>query len=32
VQGGTPEQFTAFVKNEAERLQKLIKDGALTRE
>ena len=32
VQGGTPEQFAAFVKKEAERLQKLIKDGALTRE
>ncbi|HEV7821024.1 MAG TPA: tripartite tricarboxylate transporter substrate binding protein [Burkholderiales bacterium] len=32
VQGGTPEQFAAFVKKEAERLQKLIKDGALTPE
>ncbi len=32
VQGGTPEQFATFVKKEAERLQKLIKDGALTRE
>ena len=32
VQGGTPEQFAAFVKKEADRLQKLIKDGALTRE
>jgi tripartite-type tricarboxylate transporter receptor subunit TctC len=32
VQGGTPEQFSAFVKKEADRLQKLIKDGALTRE
>ena len=32
VQGGTPEQFGAFVKKEADRLQKLIKDGALTRE
>jgi len=32
VQGGTPEQFAAFVKKEAERLQKLIKDGALTLE
>ncbi len=32
VQGGTPEQFGAFVRKEAERLQKLIKDGALTRE
>lgn len=32
VQGGTPEQFAAFVKKEADRLQKLIKDGALSRE
>jgi len=32
VQGGTPEQFAAFVKKEADRLQKLIRDGALTRE
>ncbi len=32
VQGGTPEQFAAFVKKEADRLQKLIKDGALMRE
>jgi tripartite-type tricarboxylate transporter receptor subunit TctC len=32
VQGGTPEQFAAFVKKEADRLQKLITDGALTRE
>ncbi len=32
VQGGTPEQFGAFIRKEAERLQKLIKDGALTRE
>ena len=32
VQGGTPEQFAAFVKKEADRLQKLIKDGALARE
>jgi tripartite-type tricarboxylate transporter receptor subunit TctC len=32
VQGGTPEQFAAFVKKEADRLQKLIKEGALTRE
>ena len=29
VQGGTPEQFAAFVKKEAERIQKLIKSGAL---
>ena len=32
VEGGTPEQFGAFVRKESERLQKLIKDGALTRE
>jgi tripartite-type tricarboxylate transporter receptor subunit TctC len=32
VQGGTPEQFGAFIRKEAARLQKLIKDGALTRE
>ena len=32
VQGGTPEQFTAFVQKETQRLQKLIKDGALTPE
>jgi tripartite-type tricarboxylate transporter receptor subunit TctC len=32
VQGGTPEQLAAFVKKEAERLQKLIKEGALTPE
>jgi tripartite-type tricarboxylate transporter receptor subunit TctC len=32
VEGGTPQQFAAFIKKEAERLQKLIKDGALTRE
>ncbi|MDB5811815.1 MAG: hypothetical protein JWN94_3937 [Betaproteobacteria bacterium] len=32
VQGGTPEQFAAFVKKEANRLEKLIKDGALTKE
>ena len=32
VQGGTPEQFAAFVKKEADLLQKLIRDGALTRE
>jgi tripartite-type tricarboxylate transporter receptor subunit TctC len=32
VQGGTPEQFATFVKKEAERLQRLIKDGALTRD
>jgi len=29
VQGGTPEQFAAFVKKEAERINKLIKAGAL---
>ena len=32
VQGGTPEQFAAFVKQEAERLVKLIKIGALSPE
>ncbi len=32
VEGGTPEKFAAFVKKEAERLNKLIKEGALTRE
>lgn len=29
VQGGTPEQFAAFIRKEAERLNKLIKAGAL---
>jgi tripartite-type tricarboxylate transporter receptor subunit TctC len=29
VQGGTPEQFAAFVRKEAERIGKLIKSGAL---
>ncbi len=29
VQGGTPEQFAAFVRKEAERIGKLIKRGAL---
>ena len=32
VEGGTPEAFAAFVRKETARLQKLIKDGALTRE
>ncbi len=32
VQGGSPEQFSTFVRKESERLQKLIKDGALARE
>ena len=32
VQGGTPDQFAAFVKVEAMRLQKLIDRGLLTRE
>jgi tripartite-type tricarboxylate transporter receptor subunit TctC len=32
VQGGTPEQFAAFVKKEAERINRLIKAGALQRE
>ena len=29
VQGGTPEQFAAFIRKEAERVNKLIKAGAL---
>jgi tripartite-type tricarboxylate transporter receptor subunit TctC len=32
IQGGTPEQFSAFIKKETERLNKLIKTGALTPE
>ena len=32
VQGGTPEEFARFVRNEVERLNRLIKMGALTRE
>ena len=32
VEGGTPEKFAAFVRKETDRLQKLLKDGALTRE
>ena len=32
VQGGSPEQFAAFVGKEADRIGKLIKSGALTRE
>ncbi len=32
VQGGSPEQFAAFVRKEAERIGRLIKSGALTRE
>jgi len=32
VQGGTPEQFAAFIRKEVERLNKLIKAGALTPE
>ena len=32
IQGGTPEQFSAFIKKETERLNKLIKMGALTPE
>ena len=32
VQGGSPEQFAAFVSMEAERIGRLIKSGALTRE
>jgi tripartite-type tricarboxylate transporter receptor subunit TctC len=32
VQGGTPEEFQKFIRNEVERLNRLIKMGALTRE
>jgi len=32
VEGGTPEQFAAFIKKETERINKLIKVGALQRE
>jgi len=32
VQGGTPEQFGDFIRNEAARLNMLIKAGALTQE
>ncbi len=32
VQGGSPEQFAAFVAKEAERINRLIRSGALTRE
>lgn len=32
VEGGTPEQFAAFIRKEAERLNRLIKVGALTPE
>jgi tripartite-type tricarboxylate transporter receptor subunit TctC len=32
VEGGTPEEFAAFIRKETGRLQKLIRDGALTRE
>ena len=32
VEGGTPEQFGAFVKREVARIDKLIKSGALTRD
>ena len=32
VQAGTPEEFGAFIRKETQRLQKLIKDGALTPE
>ncbi|MDB5903106.1 MAG: hypothetical protein JWM26_1984, partial [Betaproteobacteria bacterium] len=31
-QGGSPEQFEAFIKREASRLQTLIRVGALKRE
>lgn len=30
VQGGTPEEFQRFISNEAERIKRLIKIGALT--
>jgi tripartite-type tricarboxylate transporter receptor subunit TctC len=30
VQGGTPEEFQRFISNEAERVKRLIKIGALT--
>lgn len=32
VQGGTPEEFQKFIRNEVERLNRLINMGALTRE
>jgi tripartite-type tricarboxylate transporter receptor subunit TctC len=32
VQGGTPEEFQRFIRNEVERLNRLIKTGALTPE
>ena len=32
IQGGTPEEFQKFIRNEVERLNRLIKIGALTRE
>jgi len=32
VQGGTPEQFAAFIRREAARIEKLVKTGALARE
>jgi tripartite-type tricarboxylate transporter receptor subunit TctC len=32
IEGGTPEQFGAFIKREASRVQTLIKAGALKRE
>jgi tripartite-type tricarboxylate transporter receptor subunit TctC len=32
VQGGTPEEFQKFIRNEVERLNRLIQMGALTRE
>ena len=32
IQGGTPEEFQKFIRNEVERLNRLIQMGALTRE
>ena len=32
IQGGTPEEFQKFIRNEVERLNRLINMGALTRE
>ena len=32
VQGGSPEEFERFIRNEVERLNRLIKTGALTPE
>ena len=32
VQGGTPEEFTRFIKKETGRIEKLLKTGALTKD